>query len=51
MCNTVSLTHWTTPLSICSVDRYKVKANDSFSSFGKEFREVDFGTKFAKFTG
>ena len=31
-------------LSICPVNRYKVKPNDSFSSFGKEFREVDFGT-------
>ena len=26
------------------VNRYKVKPNDSFSSFGKEFREVDFDT-------
>ena len=31
-------------LSIHSVNRYKVKPNDSFSSFGKEFREVDFRT-------
>ena len=31
-------------LSIHPVNRYKVKPNDSFSSFGKEFREVDFGT-------
>ena len=31
-------------LNICPVNRYKVKPNDSFSSFGKEFREVDFGT-------
>ena len=31
-------------LSICPVNRYKVKPNNSFSSFGKEFREVDFGT-------
>ena len=31
-------------LSICTVNRYKVKPNDSFSSFGKEFREVDFST-------
>ena len=31
-------------LSIYLVNRYKVKPNNSFSSFGKEFREVDFGT-------
>ena len=31
-------------LSICLVNRYKVKPNDSLSSFGKEFREVDFST-------
>ena len=31
-------------LSICPVNRYKVKPNDSFSLFGKGFREVDFGT-------
>ena len=31
-------------LSNCSVNRYKVKPNNSFSSFGKEFREVDFRT-------
>ena len=31
-------------LNICSVNRYKVKPKDSFSSFEKEFREVDFGT-------
>ena len=31
-------------LSIHSVNRYKVKPNESFSLFGKEFREVDFGT-------
>ena len=31
-------------LSICPVNRYKVKPNNYFSSFGKEFREVDFGT-------
>ena len=31
-------------LSICPVNRYKEKPNDSSSSFGKEFREVDFGT-------
>ena len=31
-------------LNICPVNRYKVKPNDSFSSFGKEFREVDFDT-------
>ena len=31
-------------LNICPVNRYNVKPNDSFSSFGKEFREVDFGT-------
>ena len=31
-------------LNICPVNRYKVKPNDSFSSFRKEFIEVDFGT-------
>ena len=31
-------------LSIHPVNGYKVKPNDSFSSFGKELREVDFGT-------
>ena len=31
-------------LCICPVNRYNVKPNDSFPSFGKEFREVDFGT-------
>ena len=31
-------------LSIHPVNRYKVKPNDCFSSFGKEFREVDFST-------
>ena len=31
-------------LGIHPVNRYKVKANDSFSSFGKEFSEVDFST-------
>ena len=31
-------------LSIHPVNMYKVKPNNSFSSFGKEFREVDFGT-------
>ena len=31
-------------LSIHPVNRYKVKPNDSLSSFGKEFREVDFST-------
>ena len=31
-------------LGICPVNRYKVKPNDSFSSFGKEFREIDFST-------
>ena len=31
-------------LSIHSVNRYKLKPNESFSSFGKEFREVDFRT-------
>ena len=31
-------------LDIQPVNRYKVKPNDSFSSFGKEFREIDFGT-------
>ena len=31
-------------LNIWPVNRYKMKPNDSFSSFGKEFREVDFGT-------
>ena len=31
-------------LNILPVNRYKVKPNDSFSSFEKEFREVDFGT-------
>ena len=31
-------------LSICPVNRNKVKPNDSFSSFGIEFREVDFST-------
>ena len=31
-------------LSICPVNRYKVKPNHSSSLFGKEFREVDFGT-------
>ena len=36
-------------LSICSVNRYKVKPNKSFSSFGKEFREVDFGTNLQNF--
>ena len=35
-------------LSICPVNRYKVKPNDSLSSFGKEFREVDFGTNLQK---
>ena len=31
-------------LSICPVNRYKVKPNDSLFSSGKEFREIDFGT-------
>ena len=31
-------------LSIHPVNRYKMKPNNYFSSFGKEFREVDFGT-------
>ena len=31
-------------LNIKPVNRYKMKPNDSFSSFEKEFREVDFGT-------
>ena len=31
-------------LSIHPVNRCKVKPNNSFSLFGKEFREVDFGT-------
>ena len=31
-------------LSIKPVNRYKMKLNDSFSSFKEEFREVDFGT-------
>ena len=31
-------------LSIHPVNRYKVKPNNSLSSFGKVFREVDFGT-------
>ena len=31
-------------LNICPVNRYKVKPNESFSSFGKEFREVHFST-------
>ena len=31
-------------LNIWPVNRYKVKPNDSFSPFGKEFREVDFST-------
>ena len=31
-------------LSICPVNRYKVKPTNSFSLFGKEFREVDFST-------
>ena len=31
-------------LNICSVNRHKVKPNDSFSSFGKDFREVDLRT-------
>ena len=31
-------------LNIHPVNRYKVKPNDPFSSFGKEFREVDFST-------
>ena len=31
-------------LSICLVNRYKVKPNDSLFSSGKEFREIDFST-------
>ena len=31
-------------LSICLVNRYKVKPNDSLFSSGKEFREIDCGT-------
>ena len=31
-------------LNIWPVNWYKMKPNDSFSSFGKELREVDFGT-------
>ena len=31
-------------LSICPVNRYKVKPNNLFSSFGKELRDVDFST-------
>ena len=31
-------------LSICRVNRYKVKPNDSLFSSGKEFREIDFST-------
>ena len=31
-------------LSICLVNRYKVKPNESLFSSGIEFREIDFGT-------
>ena len=35
-------------ISIHLVNRYKVKPNNSFSLFGKEFREVDFSTNSQK---
>ena len=44
MCNISKFNSMDHSLSICPVNRSKMKPNDSFSSFGKEFREVDFGT-------
>ena len=38
-------------LSIHPVNRYKVKPNNSFSSFGKRVQRSKFWHKFAKFTG
>ena len=44
MCNIVSFNSMDHSLNIQPVNKYKMKPNDPFSSSGKEFREIDFGT-------